>query len=304
MNSFLGNRIWTLFLSIALSLVLWLYVHGRFQLRQVLDVRVNYVSGERHVVVGPRTQSLQVEVRGPAALVRSLYGKEHHLDIDVADFEPGVIVYRDFDVALHRIFPREIELLYVNPREIKFEVDQFAKKSADLAVEMRGEPREGFEVVSTEIAPPQVWAAGAKRVLEPLEQITIGPIDLAGRAETFSVEVPLQVHGSDYWIMGTPNAAVTVRIAEKTIQRTVRVPVKVITGSQPMQTDIAPPEIQVVVEGPFQAVRALAPGDFLAYVDAKDLRVGTYKRPAAIKSPPAIKLLDNTPRYFSVRVWR
>lgn len=303
MKNLLDNKLVTFLISFFLAVILWLYVQGELQIRKTIQVKVNYLRTEKLVAVGPRDHELKVDIRGPAAVVTSVESQgNHQIDIDLRNRKPGVAYQGNLDYLLSRQFPRGVDFLRVQPREIRFQIDEYGQKTVPLTVDLVGEPAEGFQVVDQKLTPEKVVIGGGKSVLKDIEKVAIGPVDLANRRENIRLDKPIETGSPDYWVVGKGEVNGQIEIEEKIIQKGFRVSIQM--RNSDYRYKVSPSKIRVVVEGTYGQLQALKTKDFLAYVDGQKMRAGSYRKPIAIKPPNGIKLIDNEPRYFSIRLWK
>ena len=303
MNNLFESRGFTFALSCFFAFLLWLYVRGEFQVTRKIQVKLNYIKTEQWVPFGPRVENINVEIRGPLEELRLLMQRNHRIDIDLKNAKgTGPVVYGNFEALLRKEFPREVEILKIQPREIKFEVDRYIKKAFPVEVKLTGEVHNGFEVRYTDFLPKKVLLAGSQRALNEISKVTVSTLDVSGAKQSIQKEIEFIPEQSDFWVLGDNKIRINIKIDEKIVQKTFDVPVSMINSD--LNHSISPKNIQIIVEGPYGTIHSLGHRDFVAYVDGKNLRIGHYRRAIAIKPPSSVKLIDNQPRYFSVRLWK
>jgi YbbR domain-containing protein len=294
------NRLVTFFLSFLLACIMWLYVRGEFQRQIETAVRLNYLRTDRLVPVGPRPDKIEVVLQGPAGVISSLAEQDHQLDIDLSSARLGMMTEGNFEGVLRRRFPQEVEIVRVRPREIQFEVDRYAQKVIPLRIMTKGEPAEGYQIGEITLKPDKIAVGGAERVVKPMEELAVGVIDFTGTKKAVVQEIPLEIDHPDYWVVGNNHIMVEGRVEEKVVERDFEIAVKMINTSY--QYTISPERIRLKVEGLYGSVHSLAEEDFFAYVDGQNLSRGQYRKPVAIRPPEGVKLVDNVPRYFNIRI--
>ena len=302
MKNVLDNRWLTLFLSLVLAVGFWLHVHGELDSRRTIPVRINYLRSDKKVAYGQRPRSIMVEVKGPGAVVERLSENDFHIDLDLTPLALGTVEFGSFEERLRRDFPRGIDILSIEPRTIRFEVEPFVTKSLPIEVEWSGELENGFQFVGSKTKPETILVGGAERAFAGLTAFTVGPVSLQGRRESFTEDIDIRTKSPDIWAIQTKMIKVTATIQEKIVRKELSLPISV--KNTDLQSSITPPEIQVTLEGPFLTIERLQTSEIEVFVDADTLRAGLYRRPIAMRVPPSLKIVDNSPRYFSIRLWR
>lgn len=302
MKNIFDSKVWTFFVALALSVLIWLFVRGELEIKEIIEVDLIYKRNTQVVALSPKPRALRVEVRGAAALVHAFSQKEHALEVIYAQEPVGKLIRGNLESELRRDFPNEIEIVRIDPRELQVELDAYATKTIPLATDLQGSLADGFEIESVKIQPERVLFGGAKSKLNAHETFLLPAIDLREVTGDYTRELSISPKGdADVWPIKQEMVRVQIKIREKTIQKELKIPIAFDGGT--LQATVSPPNISVKVEGPFTQVNALTPEDFKVYLEPEGLRAGLYRRAVAMRVPEGIVLIDNHPRYFSIRVW-
>lgn len=302
MSNIFNSRVWTFFVALALSVLIWLFVRGELEIKEIIEVELIYKKNTQVVALVPKPRALRVEVRGSAALVHAFSQKEHVLEINYAQEPIGKMVRGNLESELRRDFPNEIEIVRVDPRELQLELDDYGTKTLVLTPDLQGSLAEGYEIDSVKVQPERALFGGAKSRLNSRDAFTLPPLDLKEVKGDYSREFSISPKGdADLWPIKQESVRVQVKIREKTVEKELKVPIGFDGGA--LQAAISPPTIALKIEGPFTQVNALTPEDFRVYLEPEGLKPGLYRRAVAMKVPEGIVLVDNHPRYFSIRVW-
>jgi len=297
------NRMVTFLISFLLACILWVYVvQGELQRNKTIQVQLHYLKTRKMVAVGNRPEKLMVHIRGPAAVVGNLAENMHPFDIDLSNAQAGPMVYGNFESLLRQRFPREVEILQVKPSHISLEVEPFSQQFVSLEVTLKGNPREGFQVGKMSVKPNKLKMGGAKSIIEQVEKLVVASIDIEGAQTSIVKEIHFQPESKEFWVLGDDRIEIQIPIQEKILKKEFDVPIRMLNTNY--QHSIYPREIRIVVEGTYRIIQGTNVEDFLAYVDGTKMRAGKYRKPIAIKPPDGLKLIDNYPRFFSVRLWK
>jgi len=127
-----------------------------------------------------------LQLRGPLPLI-SQENNEIEVYIDLSDAHPGPSAY-PIDISSISV-PREIEVLSVEPAEIKLELEKLAIRSLPIRATITGVPAEGFEVGAVKAQPEKVRIQGPEKRLEGLEYVATSPVSVENATETMEIEV-------------------------------------------------------------------------------------------------------------------
>ena len=145
-----------------------------------------------------------------------------------------------------------------------------------------GEPAEGFELTGVELGNDTIHVAAAQEILDAITAITTDePMSIAGATEDVTGYVRLRRLTGIESTLPT-EMAVTARIAEKTISRTIRSVNITAKGQGGSTVTLSPSRINVRFTGPYTKINTLAAGDISLYVDVTDLENGTYYLPLEV----------------------
>jgi hypothetical protein len=164
-----------------------------------------------------------------------------------------------------------------------------------VTVDLQGEPALGYVVQGVSVDPPFVEVRVGESEAAQLQQMLTRPVDISGEATTVAREVPLALTNLDpprSVSKKKVQVAVTInsRIRDKTL---TGIPV-IVVGSR-YKARIAPEAIQVRIQYPYQLEETVAAGGIVATIDMTDGKPGTYDRPAAVKLPEGVFLLESIP---------
>lgn len=132
------------------------------------------------------------------------------------------------------------------------------------------------------VDPATIQISGSDNLLEGLEQLELGTIDLSDiptdQVLTFPIKLPEGINNET----GVAEASVDIKfpgLATKTLTLTKINPVNVPAG---MKVDMITKELEVLLRGPKAQIDNLKPEDITVTVDFKDVQAGTVKVKAEI----------------------
>jgi YbbR domain-containing protein len=243
---------------------------------------------------------IEVHVRGPKSIIRTLSDLKIRYAIDLSGVNIGVNV-----IPIHQTqipLPDGISISKINPGSITVKVENEIKKKLPVFILLNGKPAKGFVVAGTEAKPSSVILRGAEDTLSRMDKVSTKPVNIKGLSFSFKKEVALDLVENLKLVDASRIIFVNVFINERLATKTFE--------NIPVQGDgslyvyrIAPPVITIKVKGPANMVDKLHGSNGIqVYVDLKGLEPGVYNKRATITLPIKTTLIDAIPEIFKVEI--
>jgi len=248
---------------------------------------------------GPFT-GIEVHVRGPKSIIRTLSDLKIQYTIDLSGVNIGVNI-----IPIHQAripFPNGLSILKINPNSITVKVENEIIKKLPVNISLTGKPAKGFMVVGAEAKPMSVTLRGSDDTLGRMDKVSTKPIDIKGLSSSFKREVTLDLVENLKLVDASKIILATVIIREQMTTITFdNVPVQGDGGVYVYR--ITPPVITIKVKGPVNMIEELYTSNKVqVYVDLKGLKPGVYNKRATITLPVKTTLIDATPEIFKVKI--
>jgi YbbR domain-containing protein len=180
-------------ISLALATILWAEV-GRVPTSEIgLSVALEYQNIPAQTeVFGDTTDRVEVRLRGPSSVVRTLTAQDLSLSIDVK----GMSMEQQKILALTPELVRApfgVEVVRVEPAWVRLTVEPTAKKSVKIVPSLNGQPSPGFEVGKSSVTPASIQVEGPASRVSRIETMTTAEVDLTGHQSTFTENVELNI---------------------------------------------------------------------------------------------------------------
>ena len=248
---------------------------------------------------GPFT-GIEVHVRGPKSIIRTLSDLKIQYTIDLSEVNIGVNV---IPINQARIpLPNGISILKINPDSITVKVENEIKKKLPVDISLIGKPAKGFMVVGTEAKPISVILRGSEDTLSRMDKVSTKPINLNGLSGSFKKEVALDLAENLKILDSSKIILANVFIKEQLTTKTFdNIPVHGV-GSLYVYR-ITPPVITIKVKGPVNMIEKLYGSNGVqVYIDLNGLKPGAYHKRATITLPVKTTLIDAKPEIFKVKI--
>ena len=274
MKSFLTDNIALKLFSLLLGFTFW-YAVARdsgvefafsipFELRDV---------PEGLEVVEESVQQVDVRLRGPAEILRSISAQDLSVAVDLSEAEPGerIAYLTPEDVVV----PFGARVMRVTPSSLKIELDRTMERTINVIPRILGAPAEGFELQHITLSPQVVTVVGPASQVRGLEQVTTEPVSADGLRQPFSRAVRLELHPLVRLESGT-SIELTLDVREDLLRKGLA-GVEVMTRPEAMNARLEPKTVRVVVEGPRSLIEQLRAEDLEVEVRLDGLGAGRHK---------------------------
>lgn len=217
----------TKLLALVIAAVTWFLLTGVRRERiseRNYRVPVSIVNVPRGtMVVSPLPDSVDVRVRGALTPLRTLDPARLEAVVDLADATPGEKRYPLEPSDINA--PPNVEIIGINPGEIRIVLDEIAEKTVRVVASVVGSPADGAQTEDVVVDPRSVRVVGPARVISTLESVPTQPISLEGRAASFSETTTLALPAQGVRVREGQGVNVQVRIRPApTPEPTVRPP--------------------------------------------------------------------------------
>lgn len=249
----------------------------------------------------PQINPNQVTINGPKSIVSQI--KQAAVDVNLDSAQTSIDV-------LQKPLPEDsqgtpisgVSHLVINPAEVELTVPIRPIKSFKtlplLAPSIRGQPAQGFGVVSLAVSPSELTVHGPPGILNHLTAISTSSLTIthlkAGQyTRRVSVRLPRGVTSSIH--------RTTATIVVKPVEASSSVQVAVTQTNVPpgLTAQVQPPDVLVTLLGPSTGITSAARG-VSATVDLSGYNVGSYQVKTTVVAPPGFKLQGSYPVYVSV----
>lgn len=197
-------------ISLALAAALWAAVARTPMSEIVVSVSLVYQSIPPQMeVYGDSTDRVEVRLRGPASVLRTVSSDDVSLAVDMNDLTAA-------DEKVLPLTPEMVsapfgtEVVRVDPSQVRLTIEQRGRKSIRVEPRITGRPEKGFEIAGVVAMPDTVEIEGPESHVHAVEAFRTTPVNVAGKNSTFKESVGLDITDP---LLRTPKAkSVTVEV--------------------------------------------------------------------------------------------
>lgn len=288
-----------LILAFVLALVAWYSVSGREKVDAWMQASVQFTGMPENLVVRDSLlQKINVRVRGPKGLVRSLEDKPLVYSMDLSQLKQGVNVLRIEPERLPLAKP--YELVDVSPPRVEIHVDKLATRQVPVKPVWEGTLDPDYQLMNVLVQPDAVTIRGPEKVVTSIRQVETQVISLPGATPGVIEQVtPLSLPDEIVADPGFVN--VRLQFGVKTSVFSFELPLTVVNRTD-YAASLSPETIKADVEIPLPLVReGKVEESVSARVTAEPfLGPGSYPRRPEVMAPKDGKVLSIAPSYVEL----
>lgn len=244
-------------IALALAVLTWYLLTGREKVEAWVDMSVEMTNAPEGLTIRKGLVSkIEVRVRGPKGLVRSLDRRKWTYSLDVSKLKVGENLV---DIDRERIpLSMAYEVVEVKPSRLILTVDRVSKKEVPVIAEWRGALRPDFRLIEIKTEPEVVEVRGAERQVRQMTQARVlVQLDFDDPPSLWSEDVPIKLAEG---VEANPGQVkVSLRFGPEVKTAWVRVPVRLKTGSG-LRAQSSQKSVRVQVEAPVTTLREAEAG--------------------------------------------
>jgi len=159
-------------IALALAILTWYLLTGREKVEAWVDMSVEMTNAPEGLTIRKGLVSkIEVRVRGPKGLVRSLDRRKWTYSLDVSRLKVGENLV---DIDRERIpLSMAYEVVEVKPSRLILSVDRLARKELPVVAEWRGALPRDFRLLEVKAVPEVVEVRGAERQVQSMTQVRV-----------------------------------------------------------------------------------------------------------------------------------
>lgn len=291
-------------IALALAILTWYLITGREKVEAWVDMHVEMANAPEGLTIRKGLVSrIEVRVRGPKGLVRSLDRRKWTYSLDVSRLKVGENLV---DIDRERIpLSMAYEVVEVKPSRLILSVDRIAKKDVPVVAEWRGALRPDFRLLEIKTQPETVEVRGAERQVRQMNQARVAVhLDFDDPPAQWSEDVPIKL--ADGVEANPGQVRVTLRFGPEVRTAWLRVPVRLDLGPG-VQAQSVQKHLRVQVEAPVPLLREAEAGRAINGLAAVvKLPVGTRPGRAALRYelevPAGVRVLSRQAETVEVTI--
>lgn len=287
------------FLALIIALGLW--VAGHRDIERAIEAPVEFRNIPPDLMVTDnRVDYVVLRLMGPRTLVSTLEAQKLRISLDLAGAKAGSASYPLAADELN--IPRGVTIARITPPVIHLRLEPVGKRTLPVSVRLSGKPMAGYTVVEATATPPNIAVQGPADEVRKLAAVETVAVDVEEMRSGFKRRVRLANDGKPLnFVPDQVEVAVAIEEQEATrVFERIELHAKGFSGAY----RAAPPTVSLRVAGPKTMIEKLQLTSNEVYLNLEGLSVGEHNVPLELNLPAEVRVVDQNPQRFRVRITR
>jgi YbbR domain-containing protein len=295
--SLAGSNFGLKVLAIIIAVGLW--VAGHRDVERAVEVPVEFRNIPSDLMVmDNRVDYVVLRLNGPRTLVSTLDAEDLKLGLDLNGARPGSVSYPLGSSSFN--IPRGVTVARITPPVVHLRLEPVIERMLPVTVRFVNKPPLGQKLVEAVVQPERVSVLGPADEVGRLVSVETVAIDLEESRSALRRKVRLATDGKPF-SFSPDQVEITLTLGEEEISRTfgsIDVDAKGFTG----EYTVSPRAVHLQLFGPRSIIEKLELGKDQVYLNLKGLAPGLHSVPLSINLPPEVKVTEQKPQRFKVRI--
>ena len=182
------NNLGLKIVSVVVGVMMWLVVFGSRTVEITKEIPVQIITAPDVVIANEVPDKVVFRIAGPKTFLRGVLNRqEAPILVNLSNAKPGLVTYRFFSDNIH--LPIGMTVASIHPTDILVKLEKVKVRRIPVKLEVQGVPKEGYQVVRTEVTPPTVEVRGPQSKVGNLTELPTNPIDVSGLRKTFETSI-------------------------------------------------------------------------------------------------------------------
>jgi len=284
---------------LALVIALGLWLGGRRDIERAVEVPVEFRNIPSDLMVmDNRVDYVVLRLNGPRTLVSTIDSGDLKLSLDLNGAKSGSASYPLGSGSFN--IPRGVTVSRITPPVVQLRLEPVIKRTLPVTVRFSGKPSDGFKISETTVLPENVAVQGPADDVRRLASVETVPVDIEESRSGFKRKVRLSTDGKPFSFF-PDQVDIAVQMVEEELQRefrNVEVQAKDFNGAY----SVNPQSVYLRLSGPKRVLANLQLGADQVYLNLKGLGVGEHSVQLGLNLPSGIKVVEQKPQRFRVRI--
>ena len=208
---FLFHDFWWKLLSLAIAVLLWIFVASEPELSTFVNVPVQFKDMPEGIeIASDVVESVYLELRGPSGELRMMdESSRYAVVLDMSRVQAGE---RTFTIGAGEVkIPRGLSVVRAVPSQLRFAFERRATRDVPVQVRFTA-VQPGYEVAGFDVSPATLRIVGPESRVNGIQGVATDPIDLSPVVAAAQFQVHAFVDDPHVRFASPPNVRVKVRV--------------------------------------------------------------------------------------------
>ncbi len=292
------------FISIFLSLFLWIYVLNSEKVKFEKTVTLEYILPPDMIFAEKPIQEVIFLIEGPRAFVRTVAEREDRLVIDLNRANHRRQLNFSVDINPSQLnLPFGMQVERVLPRKIPVRLEKKASRIVPLKPYFTGQLPDKLTLSKAELSATEVEIYGPRTLISQIKELTTKPIELESLSG--EDEIPVEVMLTDDRLILTSGYDLKLRYELKAASANLtleNIPIRLMTHSKQMTSVTKVARLRLLVPEKVMKNRSNVSSSIQVWADIPPDAIGRMEVPLRVVLPPSMHLLEISPKTIVVNI--
>lgn len=292
------------FISIFLSLFLWVYVLNSEKVKFEKTVTLEYILPVDMMFVQRPVQEVTFMIEGPRAFVRTVAEREDRLVIDLN--RANARRQLNFSVDIN---PAQLNLPFgmvverVLPRRLNIHLEKKASKIVPLKLQFAGQLPDRLALSNPVLHPTEVEVYGPRSLISRLKELPIRPIELEALPGQDQIPVEISLPDERLTITGGTDIKFNYQLKAASSNFTLKaVPIRLLSEKRKITSKVKFADVKLLLPEKILKSRSNVSSSVQVWADIPEEAVGRTEVPLRVILPANIHLLEIEPKSIIVNI--
>lgn len=292
------------FISVFLSIFLWIYVLNSEKVKFEKTVSLEYILPVDMMFSQRPTQEVIFMIEGPRAFVRTVAEREDRLVIDLNKANARRQLNFTVDINPSQLnLPFGMQVERVLPRKLNIHLEKKASKIVPLRLQLSGQLPDKLSLENPVLEPSEVEVYGPRSLISKLKEIPVKPVELENLPGLDQVPVEVQLSDDRLSVSGAHDIRLKYQLKAATSNLTLRdVPIRFLTQKQKVTSKVKTATVKLLVPEKVLKNRSNVSSSVQVWADIPEAGSGQMNVPLKVVLPPTFHLLEVSPKSIIVNI--
>lgn len=242
-----------------------------------VDVKIEYIGSVPEDFIADKENPVldyeTIAVSGPESVVDKI--AQAKIQVDLTNQNVSVVGQYVYDLCDTRGQPVDVELVTTNVETVNLTVKVQRVKEITLAVKTIYGGGVTDKNSTVEIEPKTIRVSGSDALLENLDTLEIGPVNLGEMLTDEILTFPITLPDGVTNETGVTEAVVKIKFFDLKVKKLNVVNIQAVNVPAGMEVDMITQALEVTVRGPTKLISTIAEDDITVTVDFANAQIGT-----------------------------
>ncbi len=302
-SNFFKENILAKSISLAIAIILWIYVNYENLPEKYLNVSLNVINIPKQLTIANNIPKIvSIKIKGKYDIIQTIHPRTIFAYIDLKNTIEGKnIVY----VRTKLKKKKNIKIINVVPYSVKVYMEKIYRKEVPVAPTIINSPAEGYIKAGESFYPTSVIVEGPKSIVEKMEVIRTKPIDIGGVTGSIYKDVEFDIH--DVFVRTVNYNTIKIKINIKENFKTIIYnKFRVVVKNLQEKFIIANKDIlfvKVKLKGPEERLKHIRKLQDVFFIDLRGIiKAGKYEKKVRYKLPWNCSLIYFKPKVIKLNI--